>query len=888
MIVPFLVSYVTSEIIRDFNIFGLLMGHMVKKHNLPIIAKEEYFKPESARNFFDRNSANFKKLEVYGYNYIFNHKDSEFDNIEHYAVPAELEEKLTNEHNQSINDMYLYLLRERCAPFEEWLNSVIDEIEKKHHEKIDAFFSVPSSQLRSFRAAAEMRGIKIICTDAGLFRPPVYINTMYVEFSRLGGADSEKNFEKRYEDFLAQAKEIKILTKKQILSIFLSEDYLGYLDIQGKEAKYKIGIATGYSYYAPYLSETHYNDEELIYSARRLYKPSEVVVRRHPHDPAGAAYPMLVDNYDDSTNSTEFILKCERVASLASNVTIEAAFWERASYSLKESHIRHKSIKDLRRKALGVIDDKYLNFYAFCALIPFDFLMDMDYLAWRVSEPTELEIYNRHLDYYLIKEGINRNIFNLKEDESVPIARNMRGGGKIIKAQNDTAKPAAQQVSPALKGLSQAQIQEAAENYYKVINSTSWKLTAPIRKFTDASRKNRERKKLRNKSSLLSEAVYISDYQNNIDFSGKTPQVKTIAFYLPQFHTIKENDEWWGKGFVEWVNTRKCKPRFKGHYQPREPHRDIGYYDLSDIETMKKQVKLAKQHGIYAFCFYLYWFSGKRLLEKPLDMFLEHPEIDINFCLCWANENWTKRWDGHNQDVLMKQDYSYNDPENFIKDIKKYVSDDRYIRINGKPLIIVYKPIEIAGIERVFSDWRKYAKEQGIGEILIWTCQTMDKNAKTLNIAHLVDADVEFPVHNLPNHISKIAYTGKQHAKLFSYRQLVEHTENSLKIAVKNTLPVYRTCVAGWDNSSRRTPESGLHFWLMDEFSLEYFYRWVKAMKDEAIKKFDEQNAFIFVNAWNEWAEGTYLEPDKKYGYANINTLSKAIMGLPFDDSEIK
>jgi lipopolysaccharide biosynthesis protein len=376
------------------------------------------------------------------------------------------------------------------------------------------------------------------------------------------------------------------------------------------------------------------------------------------------------------------------------------------------------------------------------------------------------------------------------------------------------------------------------------------------------------------------------EYQNNIDFSEYTPKIKTIAFYLPQFHSIPENDEWWGKDFTEWTNTRKATPRFRGHYQPREPHDDFGYYNLTDIEVIKKQALLAKQHGIYGFCFYLYWFSGKRLLEKPLDLFIQHPEIDINFCLCWANENWTRRWDGQNKDILIKQGYLDDDPVKFIEDIKKYIVDKRYIRIDGIPVILVYNPGHIPNIENVFMKWRKHAYEIGIGKMYIFTCNSSGHTAETLGIEDNVDGMIEFPPHHLPHNLltNDINFIGKKEgitAHIYDYKELVSEIKKESvtksKNSKSNNIPVYRTCIVGWDNAARKKDD----FYTFAGFSLDSFYEWASLLAAETLKK---QNLFFFVNAWNEWGEGTYLEPDKKYGYAYINTLSKAICGLPLSN----
>lgn len=381
---------------------------------------------------------------------------------------------------------------------------------------------------------------------------------------------------------------------------------------------------------------------------------------------------------------------------------------------------------------------------------------------------------------------------------------------------------------------------------------------------------------------------YSADYQDNIDFSGKNTDVKMLAFYLPQYHSFKENDEWWGKGFTEWNNTRVCTPRFSGHYQPRTPHSDIGYYDLSNIETLKKQAKLAKQHGIYGFCFYYYWFSGKRLMEKPVDMLLEHPEIDLPFCLCWANENWTRAWDGLNRHILISQDYSERDDERFIADMKKYIDDKRYIRINGKPLIMVYNPGQIPDCGKSFKKWRECAKELGIGEILIWTCQTANNTAEILGITDYIDAEVEFPPHN--TWLNDFAITDMDlHGKpaiIMNYQKMVEGFIQIFKRGEdkKDSLkPIHHSCMMAWDNAARRQK----NWFTYHCFSLKSFYEWVLLICEQARRDFKPEERFVFINAWNEWAEGTYLEPDERYGYANINTVSKALMGIPFEDDTV-
>ena len=369
-----------------------------------------------------------------------------------------------------------------------------------------------------------------------------------------------------------------------------------------------------------------------------------------------------------------------------------------------------------------------------------------------------------------------------------------------------------------------------------------------------------------------------SEYQENMDFSQYESQVKAIAFYLPQFHRIPENDTWWGNGFTEWTNTRKANPMFKGHYQPREPHDDIGYYDLTNIETLRKQAALAKQHGIYGFCFYLYWFSGKRLLEKPLDLLLNHPEIDIKFCVCWANENWTKRWDGNDQQILIKQEYKDDDPCNFVDDIKKYLLDERYIKINGEPVILVYDPSKIPNKQKTFLFWREQSKKNGIGNIQIWITNVYDNSAEKLQTNDTVDGEVDFPPNMNLNIKVEIDWAKNKTCGVYDYKKAAISYKKHIERNAKSEVPIFHSCMLGWDNAARRkygwTTYAG--------FSLNAFYEWVLFLVKEAKKG---TTPFFFINAWNEWAEGTYLEPDKKYGYASINTFSKAIFDLPFSET---
>ena len=435
------------------------------------------------------------------------------------------------------------------------------------------------------------------------------------------------------------------------------------------------------------------------------------------------------------------------------------------------------------------------------------------------------------------------------------------------------------------------QLSEVQNMYMAISNSTCWKMTKPLRVMLDMIKKLLRSNRytdlfydlLRNiKGYGYREALgRVKEYwqqkkqlktlfEENLDFSDCQTDIKPIALYLPQFHTIKENDEWWGKGFTEWTNVKKARPRFLGHYQPREPLEEFGYYDLSDIQTLKKQVALARQHGIYGFAIYYYWFSGRRLLEKPMDMLLEHPEIEFPFMAIWANENWTRTWDGLEKNILMKQNYLEDDPEKFIIDIKKYLDDKRYIRVDGKPVIGLYEPKSIPNAKEVFKRWRSAARKYGIGEILIWIC-IADKDAEQLGIEDDVDGEYEFPprMNYGLNHFA-VPQRGVAH----DYGLLIRERMLDMR---SRKIPVYPGSMMQWDNSARK--KYNYHCWV--KCSPEKFYLWNQINVRYLREHMERDKRFLFVNAWNEWGEGTYLEPDKRYGYAYINALSKAIMDIP-------
>ena len=365
----------------------------------------------------------------------------------------------------------------------------------------------------------------------------------------------------------------------------------------------------------------------------------------------------------------------------------------------------------------------------------------------------------------------------------------------------------------------------------------------------------------------------ISLYEKNIDFSNFKTDIKAIALYLPQFYSFKENNEWWEKGFTEWYNVRRAIPLYNGHHQPRIPGDNInylGYYDLTDVSLIKKQIQLAKMHGIYGFGIYYYWFSGKRLLEKPLDILLNDREIEFNFLLIWANEDWTRRWNGFEGKILIKQEYEKCDPYNFIKDIKKYIIDKRYIKINDKAIIGLYESEKVQNLSNTISIWRQSAKKIGLGEIYIISCLN-SHSYKEMKDLKLFDATYEFsPRDSLKYFVKDMPYS------LYT-TTLYKDIDN---INISDDFPLYRGCMLEFDNSPRKKRKSMIY----ENYSPEQFFMINKKIIKWTRDRYNENNRFIFINAWNEWGEGTYLEPDKKYGYASINSLSKALFDKAYNE----
>lgn len=345
--------------------------------------------------------------------------------------------------------------------------------------------------------------------------------------------------------------------------------------------------------------------------------------------------------------------------------------------------------------------------------------------------------------------------------------------------------------------------------------------------------------------------------------------VRTVAFYLPQFHPIPENNEWWGEGFTEWSNVRPAEPTFVGHHQPRIPG-ELGYYDLRDISVQRRQIELAKLYGLEGFCFYFYWFGGKRLLETPVENWLNEPTLDFPFCLCWANENWSRRWDGLDQELLIGQHHSPDDDLAFIAEAARYLRDPRYIRISGKPVLIIYRPSLLPSMKETAERWRDWCRDNGVGEIYLAYVQSFENNDPR---DYGLDAAIEFPPNNSgpPNVTDRVVPVQESFAStVYDWSVLAERSES---YQPRNYM-LFRSLCPGWDNTARRK-RGGTVF--VNNTAARY-QRWFEnAIDDTTANIADPSERLVFVNAWNEWAEGAYLEPDTANGYAYLQATRDAL-----------
>lgn len=354
----------------------------------------------------------------------------------------------------------------------------------------------------------------------------------------------------------------------------------------------------------------------------------------------------------------------------------------------------------------------------------------------------------------------------------------------------------------------------------------------------------------------------------------KSHDVKLVAFYLTQFHPNAENDEWWGKGTTEWNNVNQAVPQFVGHYQPRRPG-ELGYYDLRIRDTFSRQIELAKNYGISAFCFYYYWFDGdRRLLEYPLNLFLSNRSLDIPFFYCWANENWTKRFSGVNSDILMGITPSIENYRSFIDSVLGDFSDNRYYRIDGRPVLSVYRPSLIPDPEMVISYWRERVLEKTGNSIYLIAIQEKDTDMDWSSVGF--DAESEFQPKQIQHYCRDITKRVQPVRTDFSgvvydYADLVKNRRYMLPGNMKKK--VYPAVMPMWDNSARRNFRGTI----FHGSTPELYAQWLSDVVRSVRQRHNLDEKLVFINAWNEWGEGAYLEPDQEYGYAYLDATYEAL-----------
>jgi len=372
---------------------------------------------------------------------------------------------------------------------------------------------------------------------------------------------------------------------------------------------------------------------------------------------------------------------------------------------------------------------------------------------------------------------------------------------------------------------------------------------------------------------------------------------KLIAIYFPQFHTIPENDTWWGEGFTDWDSVRSGVPRFPSHNQPRVPLHG-NYYDESKLETLCWQIDLARKYGISGFCHYHYWFDGKQLLETPTNMMLENPELDFPFCLSWANETWSRRWDGRDDEVLIKQTHppGKGSWQRHFDYLIRFWEDKRAIKVDGKPVFVIYRPYRIPQIGRMLDFWREKAMERGLPG-LYFIVQKQYEHPKRECLSGF-DAEFQFQpfeavyspgfggqtmhhsrwfrfVRALPEDIQdRLRALRSRHLKSLTFYDYDRVWEQIVALRSDSTMTTFPGAFADWDNAARYRDRATIYRGASPE-RFEFWFR--QLVGSMSARRLPEH--YIFFNAWNEWAEGAYLEPDEKHGHAYLEAIRRVLGG---------
>lgn len=352
--------------------------------------------------------------------------------------------------------------------------------------------------------------------------------------------------------------------------------------------------------------------------------------------------------------------------------------------------------------------------------------------------------------------------------------------------------------------------------------------------------------------------------------------MKVIAYFLPQFHEIKENNEWWGEGFTEWTNVKKAKKLYSKHYQPTVPL-NKNYYNLLEKETMIWQSQLANSYGIYGFCYYHYWFEGRKILEKPVENLLKWKEVKQNFCFCWANHSWKKTWKNSNE-ILLKQEYG--DEKNWEEHIEYLISffkDERYIKVSNKPLFVIFKPEDIVALDNMILLWEKKCKEAGFEGIHIVETKTKENKLSFISqkSSAMVIREPDFSMNYrsfYERSIHKIKRSMKYNYLFFvqryNYEKFVKYSIKAAKQYANHN--IYLGAFTGWDN----TPRHSRRGYVIEKNTPNLFYKYLLSCKEIMENKKIE---YIFINAWNEWAEGMYLEPEERFKYGYLEAIKNIV-----------
>lgn len=383
---------------------------------------------------------------------------------------------------------------------------------------------------------------------------------------------------------------------------------------------------------------------------------------------------------------------------------------------------------------------------------------------------------------------------------------------------------------------------------------------------------------------------------SNVTYSKpQNLRAKLIAMYFPQLHAIPENDAWWGKGFTDWDNVKSANPQYPEHYQPRVPLNG-NYYDQSRLEVLRGQIDLAKRYGVHGFCQYHYWFDGKQLLETPTNLILENQDIDFPFCLSWANETWTRRWDGRNHHVLIQQTHpplreSWKKHYDYLI---RFWTDPRAIKIEGKPVFVIYRPQRIEKIDAMLAFWRELAQQDGLpGLYFIFQKQYELPNANCLDSFDALFQFQPFEAINSPTYGKNPVRRSNLYKLLRSLPERYQDTlrdirarflkkltlhdfdaawKHIVEIRPDQKLTTFPGAFVDWDNTPRYKNRATIFRGASPEKFAKWFARLVDGMPQ---RKLPEN--FIFLNAWNEWSEGAYLEPDERYGYQYLEAVKQVL-----------